>query len=402
MRMRKLGHGHSVMFFSPAEVVQSICTLAGKTNQDIATADILRWTIHETWSDIQRLAPYWAQQGIDHQSRYDAWSGFRKNPATPKQLANAWIQPELMSLMEMYMPGHSQGNSPTDLPPRIRDHCASLGVLSLSADRMDEEREREVSREIEREREVGRPPEASPAQHLLHPEVVQLVRTGVVSSSSHSVAFCHVFATSAKDAWSPYILATADFCKTVEESESVQGHMNDYLRPVQWILSGKMDNNNALILLSPFEADWLMPEIRISKYVQLHLYIPRTTKRMKPYDGLGLYSVPSLPLNEIPRKLIDQLNVFAGQLYLKDHDSYVELCEFLGIHTKGLRGKTGKVLECNWLSNPRSINAEIKDRLTGTPLPLAMLLLAIRRGMGFGTTHMGRVLEGWPLAEEDF
>ena len=405
MRMRKLGHGHSVMFFSPAEVVQSICTLTGKKNQDIVTADILRWAIHETWSDIQRHAPYWAQQGINHQSRYDAWSNFceDQNPATAKQLANTWVQPELMSLMEMYMPGCSQSNSSTNLPLGIRDRCASLNAFPLSADRMNEEREREVSREIEREREVKQPPEASPAEHFLHPEVVQLVRTGVVSSSSHSAAFCHVFSTSSKDAWNPYTLATADFCKTIVETESVQGHMDGCLRPVQWILSGKMDNNDALILLSPFEADQLMPEIRISKHVRLHLYIPRTTKHMKPYDGLGLYSIPSLPLDWIPpQKLIHQLNVFAGQLYLKDHKSYLELCELLGIHTKDLRGKTGKVLEFNWLSNPRSINAEIKDRLRGTPLPLAMLLLAIRQGMGFGGTHMGRVLEGWLLTEKDF
>ena len=404
MRMRKLGHGHSVMFFSPHEVVQSICTLVGKKNQDIATADILRWAIHETWSDIQQHAPHWAQQGINHQSRYDAWSSFcqNQNPATAKQLVNAWVQPELMSLMEMYMPGYSQSNSFTNLPLRIRDHCASLGVLSLSADRMDEEREREVSREIERSREVEWPLEAFPANHSLHPEVVQLVRTSVISSSFHSTALCHVFATNAKDAWSPYILATADFCKTIHEDFFVQFNMNDYLRPVQWILSGKMDNNDVLILLNPFEADRLMLEIRISKHVRLHLYIPRTTKRMKPYDDLGLYSVPSLPLNGIPRKLIDQLNVFAGQLYLKDHDSYTELCQFLGIRTKDLRGKTSKVLECNWLSNPRSINTKIIDRLTGTPLSLAMLLLAIRQGMGFGGTHMGRVLEGWPLTKEDF
>ena len=31
-----------------------------------------------------------------------------------------------------------------------------------------------------------------------------------------------------------------------------------------------------------------------------------------------------------------------------------------------------------------------------------MLLLAIRWGMGFGMTHMGRVLEGWPLTKEDW
>ena len=62
--------------------------------------------------------------------------------------------------------------------------------------------------------------------------------------------------------------------------------MDQYLRPVQWILSCKNNRDQVLVLLSPFEADRLMPDIRASEYVHLHLYAPRTSQRMKPSGGL--------------------------------------------------------------------------------------------------------------------
>ncbi|KAF8129798.1 hypothetical protein EV363DRAFT_1219569 [Boletus edulis] len=413
MRMRELGHGHSVMFFAPHEVDQRIRGLVAKENPSIkiATADILHWAIHETWNDIQRHAPYWAHQGMSHQSRQEAWSGFCEKRATAKELAEAWVQPELKSLADMYMPSNSPDPTSTSakLPRQIRERCETLGVLSLRDVRMDEEQEKEVSREIEREREVERFPGVFPAPHCLHPDVTEFVKTGVIFSESQSRAFYHVFATGAPAAstepyiWSPYILATADFCQTIQASESVQGQMHRYMRPVQWVVSGKMDGRDALVILSPFEVDQLMPEIRISEHVHLHLYIPRTTKRMKPADDLRLYAVPPLPSDWTPPwDLIDQLNIFAGQLYLSGHASYVRLCRFLGVSAGDLPQNAGTVVLRNWLRDPDASDTEIKNRFEGTPLPLVVYFLAVRRGLNFSGTHMGRILDGWPLSAADF
>ncbi|KAF8434572.1 hypothetical protein L210DRAFT_3649069 [Boletus edulis BED1] len=412
MRMRKLGHGHSVLFFAPHEVDQRIRGLAAKKDQStpVATSDILHWAIHETWSDIQRQAPYWAQQGMAHQSRYEAWSRFCQQKASPEELANVWVQPELKSLADMYMPCHSpDATTFTRFSRQIHERCEALGILSLRDVHMDEEQEREVSREIEREREVDlKPSWVVPVKHSIHPDVVTFVRTGDIPSPLSSTAFRHVFsagatASSGLHAWSPYILATADFCETIKENETVQGRMTDYLRPVQWVLSGRIHGRVALVLLSPFEADFLMPNIQISEHVHLHLYTPRTTKRIQPSDDLRLYSVPPVPPDWIPPwTLIDQLNLFAGQLYPSDFTSYVRLSRFLGVHTEDLPQDAGTAVSCNWFSNPNSSIAEIKDRFKGTPLPLALLLLAVRRGMDFSGTHMGRILDGLPLTEEDF
>ena len=412
--MRKLGCGHSVMFFAPPEVDQSIRAVAGKNdlNTGVTTVDILCWAINETWTDIQQRAPYWAQQGMNHKSRYDAWSRFCNNELAPEQLSDACVQPELKSLAALYSPRDTE-NTQSDLSaldPGIRQRCKNLGVLSLPVAQMEEEQEREVHREREREREVELPPVAKPAEHFLHPDVVSFVKTGVIPQLHYSSAFVPIFtslegssaATPDADVWSPFILATADFCKTIKP-ESTLGTMDQYLRPVQWILSRHKDRNQLLVLLSPFEADRLMPDIRASECVHLHVYAPRTSQRMKPSDDLRLYSIPPLPSDWTPPwDLIDQLNVFAGQLYLRDYTSYLRLCRFLGVPTSRTQTPNATAIRRNLFNIPGSLE-EMEITFSGSPLPAVMALLAIRnRGRPFAQTHMGRILQGQTLKEEDF
>jgi hypothetical protein len=164
--MRKLGHGHSVMFFAPREVDQSIRSISSKDDTDVIdAADILRWTILETCDEIQHRAPQWAQQGADHGSRYDAWSSYCNDEFTSQQLAEAWLQPEAKSLEKLYAPGQSDGQVDTS-DPLIQQRLSALGILSVGPSGMDEEQEREVVHEIEREKQVERPrkvPAAKPS-----------------------------------------------------------------------------------------------------------------------------------------------------------------------------------------------------------------------------------------------
>ena len=412
--MRKLGHGHSVMFFASPEVDRNIRAVAAKADPktQVTTVDILCWAIRETWTDIQQRAPYWAQQGMSHKSRYDSWSRFCNGDLTEKQLSDAWIQPDLKSLADLYAPSETKNISSTlsVLDPVIRQRCKDLGVLSLPSAQMEEEQEREVNREREREREVELPPKAEPAEHLLHQDIVAFVKTGIIPPLHSGSAYLPVFTTLEKssaanleaDVWSPLILATADFCKTIKP-ESTRGTIDQYLRPVQWILSSKRhgDQAQALVLLSPFEVDRLMPEIRASEYVHLHMYAPRTSQRMKSSDDLKLYSIPPLPSDWTPPwDLIDQLNVFAGQLYLRDYESYLRLCRFLGVPTKELPKE--RAIRWNLFNVPGSFE-ENEITFSASPLPTVMALLVMRnRGRPFVHTHMGKILQGQLLTEKDF
>ena len=410
--MRKLGKGHSVMFFAPPKVDWNIRAASGKTdpNTSVTTVDIICWTIHETWNDIKQRAPHWAQQGMSQKTRSDAWNRFCNNNSTVKQLSDAWLKPEQKSLEDLYAPRETPATQSdlSALDPGIRQQCKVLGVLSLPSAQMDEEQEREVHRERERERDVELPPKAEPAEHSLHPDVVSFVKTGVIPRLHSGSAFLPVFGTLEKssvttceaDVWSPSILATADFCRTIKP-ESTRGTMDQYLRPVQWILSHQSDRDQVLVLLSPFEADCLMPDIRASERVHFHLNAPRTSQRMKPSDDLKLYSIPPLPSHWTPPwTLIDQLNVFAGQFYLRDYRSYLRLCRFLGVPTQESPDDT--VIRRNVFQIPGSFE-ENEITFLGSPLPSVMALLAIRsRGRPFAQTHMGKILQGQFLTEKDF
>ncbi|KAJ8593206.1 hypothetical protein M405DRAFT_716916, partial [Rhizopogon salebrosus TDB-379] len=74
MRMRKLGNGHSVVFFAPIEVDRSIRSAAQKADHDgVDVADILHWAMLETCTDIQMRASQWIEQGSDFKMRHSAW-----------------------------------------------------------------------------------------------------------------------------------------------------------------------------------------------------------------------------------------------------------------------------------------------------------------------------------------
>ena len=273
---------------------------------------------------------------------------------------------------------------------------------------MDEEQEREVIHEAERERQVERPPRVLPADHSIHQDVATFARTGIVPPNSKAFrpAFETLDTTSAatKEArvWSSCVLVTADFEWTVASSKNV----DDYLRPVQWIVSGKMAGKDVLVILSPHEANHLLTDIRSSHTIHLHLYTPRILKSMKPCDDLALYSIPSVPTGWIPPSLLmDQLNVFAGQLYLKDMKTYIRLCRFLCVYTRDLEGEGGIEVGYNGFISPGNRPAHLltAHSFRNSPLLSVKALVGIRRkGMQFSLTHMGKLLDGRLLSEDDF
>ncbi|KAN0092683.1 hypothetical protein V8E55_003467 [Tylopilus felleus] len=384
MRMRKLGHGHSLMFFAPLEIDRRIRSVARKGPQDVIdTMDILQWAIRATCDDIQHRAPHWAQQGMDHTSRYRAWSGFCSDEHSSKELSDAWLQPEAKTLEDLYEPRMSSSSSLV-AHPHIRQHCIELGVLSLRDVSMDEEQEREVVHEAERERQVERPPRVSPATHAIHPDVIAFVNTGAVPNASRgfrrAIETLDVTSAAANEPriWSPYMLATADFEKTGKE----------------------------LVILSPHEVNALLPHIRSSNKVHLHLYTPRTTKSMKPCEDLALYNIPAVPTGWTPRsRLVDQLNVFAGQLYLKDHEAYIRLCGFLCVYARDLEDEEGIEVGCDGFIAPSHRPSHLRSVQTfqTSPLESVRRLIGLRRkGMRFATTHMGKLVNGRLLYEDDF
>ncbi|KAI6119096.1 hypothetical protein EV401DRAFT_1861944 [Pisolithus croceorrhizus] len=410
MRMRKLGHGHSVIFFAPLEVDRSIRDAASKSGGAmIHPSDVLLWAMGETCMEIQNNVPHWAQQGRDHTLRYSAWSEFCSGKITSKELAEIWCQPDAKTLEELYAP-----SSPKERPllsmPAIDQRCQELGVSSSTNLNMNEEQEREIVHEIERETQVERPPPATPAVHRVSADVRNFIRTGVVTPSStalipmfDSFRYATPFAQE-MTAWSRHIFATLDY-STVMHGR-VKANIGEYLRPVNWILSSQSGGNTNLVILSPFEVNELLPEIRSSRSVCLHIYTPRTQARMRPCDDLRLYTIPSAPPHPIsPALLTDQINLFAGQLYLCDYLTYLRLCRFLCVYANDLAGEGDLEVESDGFIAPahRPLKTRSMDSFQKSPLPFLKHVINLRRrGMNFAATHMGKILHGRLLKEEDF
>ena len=415
MRMRKLGHGHSVMFFAPLDVDRAIRAVASVADgKAVHASDILLWTMHETCMEIQNRALHWAQQGTDHTSRYEAWSKFCRNEIASDQLAIAWRQRDVKTLEEMYAPTRSPKRF--DIPiAEIRQRCLELGVFSLPASNMDEEQEREVVHEIERERQAERPPSTVGAEHRVIDNVRRFVRTGILDNQSN--AFIPIFnsfqssnAPSREEGpWTQGVLATSDFCRVLQGD----GDPSEYLRPVNWVLS--KHTSPILVILSPFEANELLSDIRRSKEVQLHIYTPRVQKMMVPCDDSDLYTISYIlrnPTTDSKREfkvqlttLHDQLNLFAGQLYLRDYETYVRLCRFLCVYTKDLEGEGDFRRESDGFILPahRPPRARSERSFSRSPLPFLRFLIELRRkGIPIALTHMGKILDGRLVREEDF
>ncbi|KAG1750381.1 uncharacterized protein EDB91DRAFT_686470 [Suillus paluster] len=406
MRMRKLGNGQSVIFFAPTEVDRSIRSATQKPDTDgVDVADILHWAMLETCIDIQIRAFHWVQQGSDFNTRRSAWTQFSHAPTTSiSTLKTAWLRPEERSLDDMYAPRSSSQVSQV-FDPDIQGKCEELGVLSAPDRSMDEEQEREVVHEVERERRMERPPRAQPAPQNLYAHVRRFIKTGRIPAQSF--AFIPVLSslddTAAEfhegDQWAKNVLVTRDFARTVWTLSAQKA--DDYLRPVNWVISSDIDRS-VLVVMSPNEVDTLLPDIRRSNVVHLCIYTPRTANTMQACDDLRLYCVPSTP-RFIPPELICQLNLFASQLYFSNYDMYLRTCRFLGLNAPDLGDEDVIADSDGFIKEENRSSARTSCSFKRSQLPALKELFGMRRkGMGYFPTHLGKMLNGRILSEEDF
>ncbi|KAH7237856.1 hypothetical protein B0J15DRAFT_406276, partial [Fusarium solani] len=122
-------------------------------------------------------------------------------------------------------------------------------------------------------------------------------------------------------------------------------------------------------------------------------------------DHLNLYTIPQTRNRDtIPRGLIAQLNVFAGQLYLSSYSDYVELCGSLGLAWKAADESVTLGPDGFIPLDSTAGSSSNKSGLSKSPVGfLKILMSTIRQECELiGMTHMGRILEGVRLREEEW
>jgi len=416
MRMRKLGQaqGQSVVFCAPPDIDRCIRE-AERINDShpVRVVDILSWVMSNTCIDIERHIPHWVQQGVDYHKRQSADCAFLASEGDVEILRDAWLQPAARCLEEMYSLSTNDSFTSTKDIPAMGERLRKLGVTTVRDVQMEEEQEREVSHEVEQEQQIERPPKVTPAAHHLDEEVRRFVRHGTIYTNSAFLlpvmtrlrSEFNTVASQSRRTRQPQVLCTRDFMTTTKGGRE-KSVLTDYLRPVNWIVSHKLrDGNWIFVIMSPFEVDRLLHDIRASKYVHLHMYAPRTTKAMKPLDNLAFYCVPALRSgNQFPSFDVRcQLNIWAGQLYLDSYKTYVDLCLVLGVSSSEETGYS--VVESDRFVPRRGRNKEMVDVCLFDESPMALLktLFGLRRkGMSYQQTHMGKILHARLLSQEDF
>ena len=293
---------------------------------------------------------------------------------------------------------------------RIIDQCKVFGAFEFDSAALSEEQERELSPETEAEREVEQPEPAKSEKHTVRPDVKRFVLTGKLPASSRAFqpAFETLDSTSAArrlevSQFPRELLVTRDFASTVVV------HGNDYVsdayqRPVRWVLTSSdgadSETTKDMVIISPFEADNLLPDIERYKKVTIHPYAPRPDMSFQPLDRLDLITLGKKFKSSLtPRNLILQLNLFAGQLCLHSFGEYKELCDFLGLAWEV--AKDGEEIGVDGFITPSPAK---ETGFKQSPVSfLKILLTKIRRDCGkIDKTHLGRILNGERLKESDF
>ncbi|CAF4688135.1 unnamed protein product, partial [Rotaria sp. Silwood2] len=178
MRMRKLGNGHSLIFWSSNEVHQQSITLRKDSfhqNQEenvnhlVNLIDILRWvynnTIQSTWEGLH----HWSAQSLSFQQKMSAfWTIIWKNDQQwftdimMKELARECLEPETTELTHM-------DGTPKVLQTIEKIYCARY--------KQYEEQQRVLEQELEEEQQLRRSSSVIPCEPRLHEEIKKLCDT---------------------------------------------------------------------------------------------------------------------------------------------------------------------------------------------------------------------------------
>jgi len=415
MRMRQLGNGHTLVYFAPTEVHQKISRIAG--DSPVCSSHVVKWAIEETYASTKYSVPLWASQGLSYAKRQEAWLRYCEKSLDLSDFLEQLREPESQTLEELYgFPSKehdnrsafpSVGEEEEEGTKKIVEKCRYFDVRSLMGVRVQEEQEREVAQETEQERQTEPPPPAVAANHGLHKDLKNLVSEGAFPRDT--VAFIPAFESlpareHLASGWNENLLVTVDFARTIrKDTFSTE---NEFLRSVNWVLS-LTAHPCTMIICSPYEINKLLPKIRTSKHVRLHVYAPRVTKEMRTLELMDFCAIPPAPTLEVTTtttttSIVRELNIFAGQLYLRDFAEYKNVCGLLGLHIGGDVGDHVYEGSAGFMSWERREELGISGSpFRANPVNLVRYLLVLRgKGFDYLGTQMGRLLRGELLFED--
>ncbi|MCJ1310407.1 hypothetical protein MMC25_004071 [Agyrium rufum] len=425
MRMRKLGYGQSVVLLGSNEVSEQIVALrSSKEPIEITVGDVLKWSVLETCTYTKRAVPLWMTQGLRFLQQDIARERLNGNAMIDSEtIADSFCEPDAQPLAQRYCEERDQDEQLSRTfssslfvtrqyeADAIRAKCEEFEGTLFGPATLQEEQERELCPEVEAERQVERPPVVKPCQHSLHPDLPSSFRTGVikVQSPAFRPAFSLFRKTTASRmlkiiGWPGDLLASNDFMATIISHGEQE--LDQFLRPVHWIACFREEMPVKLVLLSPYEANEMMKIRGQWKSTSLHIYSTRTSSFMTSLENLTYCSTPTTkPIAQQIQPLMRQVNLFAGQIFLKDHEEYIQLCRFLALayasSSQARAGIDGFIHPEDRPGFDMQMAKESVFKLS--PIPFLRLIMSMRRnGQSCDKSHIGSILNGEGLTPRDF
>ncbi|CAF1080146.1 unnamed protein product [Adineta steineri] len=396
MRMRKLGDGHSLTFWSSYEVHQQIIRLKrdrSLKNQDkntddfINLIDILRWvyenTIQSTWDGLH----HWAAQSLSFQRKVAAfreiqWDDYEQlfSDAMMEELAKECLEPEIIELIHMYgackvlqtvSEIHSARCQQTNyhlsteicdpVLKRLQDYGGQKQRLSQL---LDEEQQRELEQELEEERQLARPPPVEPCEPTLYEEIKRLcdINSKKMNLSQFPLVFQPLtfaftdttfYNDCQPNSWRQNLWVSTEFQRVIlTKGES----LNPFLRSPRWAV---VYRNQHIIFISAYEANWLIHHLKSNKssVTTLRLLLPRIKRIQSIFFNTPTLTIPPSipPYNNtniycMPLEWLVQLFVFNGTLYFETINEQTAFCQCLGLCPKPRTQTEETAFEKGWIA----------------------------------------------------
>lgn len=374
MRMRQLGKNHSVCFYASYEAdvfIRRICELSAEDK--ITNENIIQFICNNSQQFEKANMVHWTAAALNYAQKSIGHILFDTDPTAENAMQNLYdvcVDEEYVTLEKTYgdkdesllaviayakfnrLCADYRSNKQIksfvrDMQDRVEEKLEvhAKGVMQFSH-ALDEEQEKELEQELEEQRFLQRPPAVEAATHKIDKRLGDLILNGVtdniidilksqrsIFSIAMSLMHTQLFRTYKKNnqnAWPKHLFVTKDF-KTVIESSSQA--MDEFLRPIFWIVRIKnARGNDILLLMSTYECNMLLPVIRKSKNAVLFMYRPRLSKS---HDSL-LHD-PKLQITAMD--VVDEISVhdeiaigmYAGIMYFQSEDEQNAYCGFLGL-----------------------------------------------------------------------
>jgi hypothetical protein len=344
MRLRMLGHGHTVFFFASDEVHQQIAKR--RDFENIHTIDILSWAIENSKNQIKDNFSNWAVNGLSSYRRDAIFQDYKRD-LDLKNYTKKTTQQDLVDLIELY----DDNRIDTNLISIIKDMDNAIQKILIKSSSLNffkknsakiihkldefvqnlkafitsyfnEEQELEMEIEKHEEKEVEESPCAEPLENELELDVLRFVLEGEYNRNSKSfISLSNSLDESSLErlmhhkAWSDQVFTTKDFSKTVEKNDNT----DSYLRQPRWLCYNQ--DLNVILIMSEYETNKLLPYVKGSKYNSIALLLPRCRKNQK--------RIISFSNIEIPSYLLEQISIYAGSLYFNSKEEEENFLSFI-------------------------------------------------------------------------